>query len=186
MWTLLLAEPQESYGALASDVAGMAHGSYGTELVRELSAEEHADSEIFDLLKQLYQGLLEVGPKAGRLRVFELTRLRLLGLTPQLTRCSRCQEALGEEELHWVPARGGALCKSCSAEERSTGVRPISTAAIDYLITAQALTQLAQGDALEGRPEAVEARQAMLGLLYWHVGKPLKSVEFIAKLSNKG
>lgn len=185
MWTLLTAQPVKSYESLAYDVAGMAHGSYGTELVRELSVTEHADPVLFDLLVELYSGLVEAGPKAGRLRVFELRLLMELGVSPVLTRCAACHGDMGNEGMHWAPERGGGLCHACSALERSIGVRPISAAAIDYLITAQALTRLENGDALEGRPEAVEARQAMLSLLYWHVGKPLKSVEFIAKLRNK-
>tara|TARA_R110002096_G_scaffold77896_7_gene183339 strand:- start:86806 stop:87573 length:768 start_codon:yes stop_codon:yes gene_type:complete len=185
MWTLLTAQPTQSYGELAYDVAGMAHGSYGTELVRELCADEHSDPALFDLLVNLYKSLADVGPKVGRLRVFELRLLAELGLAPVLTRCASCDTKLGDTGMHWVPDKGGVVCERCAAVELTTGVRSISAEAIDYLITAQALVQLPSGDALDGLPAAVEARQAMLSLLYWHVGKPLKSVEFIAKLRNK-
>ncbi len=186
MWTLLTAKPVRSFATeLAADVAAMAHGSYGTELVRELSAPEHPEPVLFDLLVGLYESLATAGPKVGRLRVFELRLLMELGVAPILTRCASCHGDLGEVGLHWAPQKGGALCEKCSALELSAGVRPISTQAIDYLITAQALLKLESGDALDKMPAAVEARQAMLSLLYLHVGKPLKSVEFIAKLRNK-
>ncbi|MCP4447647.1 MAG: DNA repair protein RecO [Myxococcales bacterium] len=185
MWTLLNAQPVQNFTELASDVAAMAHGSYGTELVRELSVPELPEPALFDLLVDLYKGLADSGPRVGRLRVFELRLLMELGLAPLLTRCAACHESLGATGMHWAPERGGALCDTCSALELSRGMRPISAEAIDYLITAQALTKLESGDALDTLPAAVEARQAMLSLLYWHVGKPLKSVEFIAKLRNK-
>jgi len=185
MWTLLAATPTRSYAELAHDVAGMAHGSYGTELVRELCADEHSDPVVFDLLVELYAGLAEVGPKVGRLRVFELRLLTELGVAPVLSHCAACGGELGDRGMLWVPERAGAVCERCAAQELSAGVRPISAEAIDYLITAKALLQLPSGDALDTLPAAVEARQAMLSLLYWHVGKPLKSVEFIAKLRNK-
>ncbi len=185
MWTLLAAQPKQSYAQLAHDVAGMAHGSYGTELVRELSATEHADPALFDLLVALYKGLADVGPKVGRLRVFELRLLSALGVAPVLSVCGACGNSAGDQGMHWAPEKGGVVCERCAAHELTSGVRPISAEAIDYLITAQALLQLVSGDALDALPGAVEARQAMLSLLYWHVGKPLKSVEFIAKLRNK-
>ncbi len=185
MWTLLSAQPKESYGALAYDVAGMAHGSYGTELVRELCADEHADPELFLLLVELYEGLAAVGPKVGRLRVFEMLLLGALGVSPVLDLCATCGNALGDIGMLWVPARGGAVCANCASLVVEEGARPISAEAIDYLITARALRTLESGDGLDGLGGAVEARQAMLALLYWHVGKPLKSVEFIAKLRNK-
>lgn len=185
MWTLLSAQPVQTFSELASDVAAMAHGSYGIELVRELSAPEHSDPALFDLLVSLYESLAAVGPRVGRLRVFELCLLRELGVAPTLTRCASCQGELGNQGMHWAPEKGGVLCERCSAQELSSGVRSISMEAVDYLVTAQAIARIESGDALDTLPEALEARQAMLSLLYWHVGKPLKSVEFIAKLGNR-
>ncbi len=182
LWSLEQAESKQDFTALASDVIAMAHGSYGTELVRELSAAEQPDPILFDLLVELYCGLAKHGPKVGRLRVFELRLLSGLGLTPVLTRCVRCQGVLGAVGMHWAPQRGGVLCQECAAVDLGPQLRPISADAIDYLITAQSIARLEGGDGLEKGTVAVEARGAMLALLYWHVGKPLKSVEFMAKL----
>ncbi len=182
LWSLMQADPQQNYTALAGDVVAMGHGSYGTELVRELSAAEQPEPMLFDLLVELYTGLASDGPKVGRLRVFELRLLAGLGLAPMLSRCARCQGELGAVGMHWTPQRGGVLCQDCAAVDLGPSLRPISAAAIDYLITAGAIIKLEGGDALPSGPIAVEVRGAMLALLYWHVGKPLKSVEFIAKL----
>lgn len=185
MWTLLAAEPRRRYEALAHDVTTMAHGSYGTELIRELSADEHPDAEVFDLLLELYESLDEVGPRAGRLRVFEMRLLEALGLAPMVACCASCQQVELSVGSCLDPQRGGVVCAACASESLGYGVRPLSEEAIQILVRAQGFGRLCEGDALEGLPDAVSARGAMLALLYWHVGKPLKSVEFIAKLSNR-
>ncbi len=185
MWTLLSAEPRRSYGALAHDVTSMAHGSYGTELVRELCADEQPDPEVFDLLVELYESLEAAGPKAGRLRVFEMRLLEALGLAPVIRSCAVCQTHSLEEGACMDPSKGGVVCGACAVGSTGYGVRPVSEAAISLLARAQSYRQLAEGDQLEGLADAAMARGAMLALLYAHVGKPLKSVEFIAKLSNR-
>jgi DNA repair protein RecO (recombination protein O) len=185
MWTLVSAEPRRSYEALGHDVTTMAHGSYGTELVRELCADEHPEPEVFDLLLELYESLNEVGPRAGRLRVFEMRLLEVLGLAPMVRSCVSCQREDLSVGSCLDPQRGGVVCKDCASESRGYGVRQISAEAISILASAQRFHRLSEGDALEGQTDAALARGAMLSLLYWHVGKPLKSVEFIAKLSNR-
>ena len=185
MWTLLSAEPRRNYASLAQDITALAHASYGTELVRELCVEEHPDAAVFDLLIELFESLEHAGPKAGRLRVFEMRLLESLGLAPVVSHCVQCRENALEDGACLDPERGGVLCSSCAAHATGLGLRPVSEAAILVLQRAQSFRTLAQGDALEGLPDASVARNAMLALLYGHVGKPLKSVEFIAKLSNQ-
>jgi DNA repair protein RecO (recombination protein O) len=181
LWATQGATVLQSFHELASDVIGMAHASYGTELVRELTVAEAPDPELFDLLVELYSSLKEAGPRAGRLRVFELRLLGDLGLAPVLDRCASCGIAeLGNAVMD--PARGGALCRSCAATSRGT-VRELPEGARELLLLAQRMDALAEGDVLEGREEASEARAAVLATLYHHVGKPLRSVEFIAKLA---
>ena len=185
MWTLLSAQPRKSYTALAQDVTSMAHGSYGTELVRELCADEHPDPDIFDLLVELYESLERAGPKAGRLRVFEMRLLEALGLAPLISACAQCGKNESRAGAHLDPTRGGVVCATCSPNSTGYGIRPISEAAIGILERAQGFRRLEEGDELDGLPDASIARGAMLALLYGHVGKPLKSVEFIAKLAKQ-
>lgn len=184
LWSANSAELVQSFQDIALDVVAMAHASYGTELVRELSAPEVADAAVFDLLVELYESVACAGPRAGRLRVFELRLLELMGLAPILDRCARCGDrAMGNALID--PAGGGALCRPCAGGARGA-VRELPTGARSLLCRAQRMECLAEGDILDGDDEAGDARAAMLATLYSHVGKPLRSVEFIAKLSGAG
>lgn len=184
MWTLVSANLSRSYGAFATDIAAMAHGSYGTELVRELTVDEQPDSQLLDLLVALYESLETCGPIAGRLRVFELALLSALGVGPVLDRCVVCATSKLMVGAVLDPEHGGVVCADCSVVSTGQGVRPLSDDARLLLCEAQQATTFSDGDVLDSRADTTAARAAMLGLLYWHVGKPLKSVEFIAKLSN--
>lgn len=189
MWTLESSVPIVHFDALALDIASMAHGSYGTELVRELSVDEFPDPELYDLLLDLFGSLQQDGAKVGRLRIFELRLLDILGLTPVLDSCVSGGESV-LSGVTWMDAeRGGVVCEKCVGDSPGKWVRRISQEARQYLVLAQSLAQslgpLSTGDELEGRTAAIAGRHAMLSLLYWHVGKPLKSLQFIAKLSKQ-
>lgn len=185
LWTLLSAAPRRSYETLAVDLGCMAQASYGTELVRELTPAEQPEPDIFDLLAALFESLSQDGAKVGRLRVFELRLLAHLGLAPLFSSCVSCGSQDFDAGAILDPSRGGVLCRNCAPDARGFGVRTLDTETITYLTSAQECPRLRDGDALEGSAVAVAARQAMLSLMYWHVGKPLKSVDFIAKLSAK-
>ncbi len=189
MWTLESAIPVHLYEALPLDIACLAHGSYGTELVRELSADEFPDPELYELLLVLYESLQADGAKAGRLRVFELRLLDIVGLTPVFRNCACCHSQETEESWFFDASKGGVVCLPCSQTSDNKWMYPISMAGIAFLEQAQSIAQSLQpisaGDALDESASAVLGRKAMLSLLYWHVGKPLKSVQFIAKLSKR-
>ncbi|MBL4632587.1 MAG: DNA repair protein RecO [Kofleriaceae bacterium] len=187
MWTLESAVPIVLFENLATDIARMVHGSYATELARELSVDEFPDPDLFDLLVELFHSLQGEGAKVGRLRIFEMRLLDILGLTPVLDCCACCAASLEEGIISMDAERGGLVCEKCIGENPGKWIRRIGTQARKYLADAQSLAQslgpLSLGDALEGRVAAVAARQAILSILCWHVGKPLKSLEFIASMS---
>jgi DNA repair protein RecO (recombination protein O) len=185
LWELSGVELRRMYGGLAADVAAMAHASYGTELVRELLLAEQPEPAIFDLLLELYETLHEVGPSPPALRAFELRLLDALGLAPVLTRCVRCDAELpmgGGEGARFFSALGGVACRGCA--EGQAGGRPLDPAARALLVAAAALPLERAAQDLQGASGAIarQARDAMVGLVLAHVGKPLRSLEFIAAL----
>jgi DNA repair protein RecO (recombination protein O) len=191
LWTLTSAETITSFAHLARDVAAMAHASYGTELVRELGAPEQPEPAVFDLLVDLYRALSQRGARADVLRVFELTLLGSLGLAPALESCAACgrsSAATFDRGALLDPARGGVVCAACAPTSRAAGVRPLSPGARSILVAAQragASGDLAAVDLALGT-EAAEARDAMVALVGHHVGRPLRTLEFLAKLNRPG
>lgn len=185
LWTLQTATPVRSFNALALDMGAFAHASYGTELVRELSPAEVPDEPLLELLLTLYGALETHGPHAQVLRAFELALLGCLGLAPVLDRCVGCDtSALDGRGMVLDIGRGGVCCAQCAAMARAVGVRPITGQARRLLAEAQAVPGLDDARALAPDAEtAAEGRDAMLALLLDHVGKPLRALEFIAKMS---
>lgn len=185
LFTLASARLEKSYAAMAADMACFAHASYGTELVRELTAPEVSDPGVLELILELYQELEERGPSTRVLRAFELRLLHLVGLAPVLEQCVGC----GATEVYTRgvvldPNRGGVCCSTCAAMSRGAGVRPIAPGALQVLQAAQRVPSLADARALAGEPGSLaEARDALVALILGHIGKPLRSLEFIAKVS---
>jgi hypothetical protein len=84
-------------------------------------------------------------------------------------------------------ARGGAICRRCAGGSRSAGVRvyaPETRAylgAIAKLVTPSAARAI-DGDARFSAADRAAGRDAMLAMVGSLVDKPLRSLEFIAKL----
>lgn len=189
LWTLRAASPLESFSELAGDMATFAHASYATELVRELTAEGQPDEAVYDLLLAFYRELRN-GASVQVVRAFELSLLALLGLMPMLDRCAACGSA-DEESLDELavldPAKGGVLCHTCSGRFRGPGARSLPGPARRFLLACQSVESLAAARLIAVEPEiAAAARDALLALLLGHVGKSLRSLEFINKLSGGG
>jgi DNA repair protein RecO (recombination protein O) len=191
LWTLSSAQTVESFAELARDIGSLAHASYGTELARELSAAEQPEPELFDLLVELFRSLARRGPRVDVLRAFEMALLDLVGLAPAFEACAACGRSDGfalDRGAVLDAARGGAICSSCAAGSRGAGVRPLGAGARSVLTAAQRAARASGGLAAVdlgggGRgDDADEARDAMLALLTHHVGRSLKTVEFIGKL----
>jgi DNA repair protein RecO (recombination protein O) len=168
------------FPALMSDVAKVAHGGYACEVVRELIPPRQPEPQIFELLVDFF-GALEAGPaRAETLRIFELSLLDALGLRPQIDACVGCGSVdLGGPGDVLDVRRGGVVCAHCHGHGRS-----LSDDVRRALVDAQALG-LVDAPAFTLTP-AINAgcREALSTIILDHVGRPLKSLEFIAKLNH--
>jgi DNA repair protein RecO (recombination protein O) len=167
-----------SHPTLGTDVARMAHAAYAAELVTKLCAPRQVERAVYGWLEALLGLLAEAGASAERLRVFELGLLRGLGFGPVVDHCAACGETTPTTAFRWDPDRGGAVCTGCTRAGR-----PLTTEARAALIH---LGQVSLPDA--GRetlsPDVNrDCREALLEIINHHISGPLKSVEFIAKLS---
>ncbi|HEY7956695.1 MAG TPA: DNA repair protein RecO [Polyangia bacterium] len=168
---------------LTMDMVKVAHGGYACELVRELSPPRQPEPEVFDLLIELLERLDGEPARAESLRLFELRLLDLVGLRPELERCLGCGAvALDGNGQAFEGRRGGVVCGACRLEGAGQGVA-LSGEARQALVRMQEAT-LASASELTLAPAVNAAcRDALSALITFHLGRPLKSVEFIAKLS---
>jgi DNA repair protein RecO (recombination protein O) len=182
LWTLSSYRVVGDFTRIASDIGAVAHGSYGIELARELTAAEQPDAAILELLIELFGTLLSRGPSPSVLRAFEQRLLTEVGIAPQLDRCIGCGEAdtLDEEGTVLDGVRGGVECPACVTG--GNAVKPLPAPARALLLAARDAPSLAEAPP-DGGPGAAQARDAVLAMLLAQIGKPLRSVEFIAKMS---
>lgn len=175
------------YSRMAGDVIRFAHASYATELVRELLPAGQAEPAVFDLLVELFDVLLRLGPRADTLRAFELRLLDEIGLRPVLDRCVVCgaedADLLDRGGAVVVPERGGLVCAACAARAGGAGARRLSGAARRRLLAVRDVPLQAAAEASPAPAEvAACAREAVQAILGAHLRRPLKSWAFLEQL----
>ncbi len=164
---------------LATDVAKTAHAAYAVELCDRLCPARHPEPQIYEWLDEFLARLDAGTARAERLRVFELGLLRRLGIGPSLDRCVSCGRSdLAEEDVRFHPAAGGVFCRNCA----KTG--DIVTAPVRQALDRLGNSALADADAVAlDRDVASGCRRTVLSLLREHVHGPLRSLDFIEKMS---
>jgi DNA repair protein RecO (recombination protein O) len=191
LWSLDGAEVVREWNHLASDVFAVAHASYIAELVGALLPPEQPEPHALDVMVALWDSLADGGPSPGALRVVELELFDLVGNRPALDACAACSETDLETGAIFDPQRGGAICRRCAASSRGAGIRTIDTRTLGYLRAVAAAGAPAVGRALDTDPafqpgDRTAGRDAFVAMAQSLVGKPLKSIEYIAKLGAAG
>jgi DNA repair protein RecO (recombination protein O) len=185
LWSLESADVEREWTAIASDVFAVAHASYIAELIAGIMPAESPEPEALDVIVGLWDSLAEGGASPAALRHVELSLLELAGHMPGLSSCAACGERDLDAGAVFDPARGGAICRRCAATSRAAGVRPLEPGTRAYLIEVARAGSAAEARAVDERHAAGDrtaARDAMLAMVTSLVGKPLKSLEYIAKL----
>lgn len=191
LWSLEAAEVEREFTQLASDVVAVAHASYIAELVGALLPPEAPDPHVLDVIVALWETLAEAGPSPGALRAVELELLDIAGHRPALEACAACSATELASGAVFDPTRGGVICRRCAATSRGPGVRPIDTGTLQYLRAVAAAGSPAAARALDADPavagsDRTAGREALVAMVTNLVGKPLKSLEYIAKLGAAG
>ena len=191
LWSLESAEVVREWTRLSADVVAVAHASYVAELVGELIPAEAPEPEALDLVVGLWDAIDAGGPSPGALRAVELALLELVGQRPAIEHCAACGSTELDEGAVFDPQRGGACCRRCAASTRNTGVRPLAPATRAYLTAVRELGSPLAARALDKDPRFVAAdrtaaRDALVAMVSSLVGKPLRSLTYLAKLGSAG
>lgn len=190
LWGLESAEVVREWTHLASDVVAVAHASYVAELVDALLPTEAPEPRALEIIVALWDALAAGGPSPGALRAVEIALLDLAGHRPAIDRCAACGGELGPGAV-FDPGRGGAICRACAARSRNPGVRPYEPGTREYLRTvAEQETPLAarvvDADPRFTAADRTAGRDALVAMVTGLVGRPLRSLEYLAKLGAAG
>jgi DNA repair protein RecO (recombination protein O) len=191
LWGLDGVEIEREWTHLASDVFAVAHASYIAELVGALLPPEQPEPHALDVIVALWESLAEAGPSPGALRWVELELFDLAGHRPALDACAACGATDVATGAVFDPSRGGVICKRCAASSRGPNIRPIDGGTLGYLRAIAAAGSPAGGRAADTDPaftphDRTAGRDAFVAMAQSLVGKPLKSLEYIAKLGAAG
>ncbi len=191
LWSLGGAEMVREWTQLSSDVIAVAHASYIAELVGALVPAEVPEPAALELIIALWDSLAEAGPSPGALRAVEFALLDLVGNCPAIDRCAACGSQSLESSAVFDPTRGGAICRACAPSSRGPGVRPFEPATRAYLSAVEQLGTPGEARALDTDPrftpaDRIAARDASLAMVLGLVGRPLRSLEYMAKLGQAG
>ena len=164
---------------LAADLGKTAHTAYAVELCDRLCPPRHPEPPIFDWLDEFLARLDAGTARAERLRIFELGLLQRLGIGPCLERCLSCgRNDLGDEDVRFISASGGVFCRRCA--KSGDIVQGSVRQALELLGSAS----LVDGETVSlDRDTGAGCRRVVLALLREHVHGPLRSLDFIEKVS---
>ena len=163
----------DSHHRLRDDLQRIGRALYAAELARELARDELAHPELFDLLTGFLREL--EGPLAPASDVrFTLGALSLSGVRPSFSPCARCRGPTGDAPAFDADG-GGVLCAGCARQ--AVRAAPVDAAVVELL------AGLERGSAPDSSPrQRGEARALLDAYLGWHLGRRLKTVDFLARL----
>ncbi len=180
LYTLTAYDAVQTFPGISTRLGAIAHASYVTELVRELSPPEQQEPALYALLLEAYHHLDQRSPCSAALRWLEIRALKAAGLAPQLVSCVRCGAVLPVDagrEVGIDAVRGGVTCATCTREGATVSAG--THRALDVL------SRCSLVEASEHRwPEPIpqELRRVLTGIINSTLGHPLKSVTFIRKM----
>jgi DNA repair protein RecO (recombination protein O) len=178
LWTLAGFAPRLDHGALGRDLRKLATVAYLCELVDALVDEPEPDAELFAALVESIGATLDGPASPSILRWFELRLLGVLGHLPTLEVCCVCGDAVASERPAFDAARGGVLCLRHGA-----GASPLPRGVVELarLLVRERVAGSAQLDAAT-EPQRRARRDLTAGIVRGHLRRPLKSLEFFARL----
>ena len=194
LWRLESFEMLRPLDRLGRDLDRFAHVAYLCELTDALLHEPEPGPAAFASLCESIERALDIGPSPAMLRRHELRLMQALGLVPALELCCVCGAEIstgeigerGEPIVRFDAGRGGVVCSLHAA-----GAGTIDH---DVLAVTRALLEAEAGNALEvveqldaAEPRVRRAvRDLTTGLVRTQLRRPLRSLEFFAKLGRGG
>lgn len=167
------AQVRRSFHHLRAELPRIARALHALELCRELVHEHEPHPELYAWLVAYLTSLDDGLADETSLVAFELGALARVGLMPQLASCAACGGDPGPTP-GFDPVRGGVLCVRCHPGASGRGLPGGLLAE---------LAAIQRGEARVLSPDLRRRARQLLGrFIVHHVGKSLRSSEFLEQL----
>lgn len=130
MHTIIGSQTINPYLGIRESLERTSYALYFSELVYLFTAEEQANTQIFDLLTESLAEADKTEDLELLSRYFEIRLLKALGYQPQLHTCINCNSELRAVTNHFCLSMGGTLCSQCAS---GSGVYPLSVNALKVM-----------------------------------------------------
>jgi DNA repair protein RecO (recombination protein O) len=111
--TIIGSHTVNTFLPIRNDLEKLSCALYMIDLINSFTAEETADTYLFNLLLKSLEGLTRSENCYLLLRYFELNVLKNVGYRPELEKCVLCRRPAGENDVTFSPSAGGVICPSC-------------------------------------------------------------------------
>ncbi len=169
----------ENFASLRSDYALLSLAGYMVELTEMLFPVNVPDSNMFELLRKVFNALHE-GYSGAVIRVlFEARAMVLGGFRIRLNKCCRCGRAYqGEGRAVFQCERGGIACLKCAQERAgSPGLGPIS---VKFLETLQSGWWPENSSFDPGESVLQDLQPVLKQHITYRIGKRLKTSAYLS------
>lgn len=160
----------------------MAYGAVAAELTALLTEDREPQPELYQLLADTLQVLLERNPRIVVLS-FAIKLLQITGFAPQLDQCVSCGREIEDHEECWFsPLQGGSICTECRRSLSGDGLEHSSSETRELWRNLGALDfSNPQRFSVKGGA-LMELEKMLYRFIYFQTDKPLKSLEFLRQL----
>ncbi len=170
----------DSHEPIKTDLWAIGQAGYFAELISALVAENDPVSKLYDLLNQVLKSLDQRHFTPLEVRFYELLVLKHAGFGPNFTNCLEC-DAPSSDAWKFDPSQGGLLCAAC-AIGLDARKKYITLSSKEFAM----LSGMQAGRLPESTPDVGSLRilrNLMCELIDYHVGRPLKSRQFLLQLA---
>ena len=167
------------YKRLQEDLSAMAYGSFLAELAWEIMPEQVPEPGVYALLLEAFSALERRNPRVAALAAaYQL--MELSGMQPSYGNCIRCGREISGNASFCLQ-EGGAICEECSRTAPAEGI-PYGASLREFLLALCAFDWKEDTHLQVRREGLLQAERILLGHLHRILGRPLKSVQFLAQL----
>src|SRR5207237_301857 len=180
LWALREARVVEAHPRLRDDLHRIAHAGYAAELIHELTRAGQPADALFVLMEDFLTRLEAGVASSARLRALELLALESAGFAPELAACARCGSEVPPGRAEFDPDAGGVVCSRCTGATRAGTPLALTHGARVALLQLRAGGLAADARGLDDA--CAQAQRPLRLFLQHHVGRTLRSVDFLAQV----